>query len=152
MPASEQTVYPMKLLHKLFALASLTLLATTVWLLVKDHQRQWKQYQRTANRIDGRVASWRKLQYETDEAVRQRQQIESQLEAARQQELDTKLLSQFRSQVARDAQRRGVPEGLAAFDRACGQQESFHDHAVGPVRIHEQPALDRAFLHHGRAN
>ena len=39
MPASDQTAYPMKLLHRLFALASLALLATTVWLLVKDHQR-----------------------------------------------------------------------------------------------------------------
>ncbi len=96
MPASDQTAYPMKLLHRLFALASLALLATTVWLLAKDHQRQWKQYQRTAHRIDGRAASWRKLQYETDEAVLQRQQLERQLEQARQQELDRGLLAQFR--------------------------------------------------------
>ncbi len=124
MPASDQTMYPMKLLHRLFALASLALLATTVWLLAKDHQRPWKQYQRTANRIEGRVAGWRKLQYETGEAERQRRQIESQMEEARRQELDRKRLSQFRAQVARDAQRRGVPEALTGFDRACDQLES----------------------------
>jgi len=124
MPASDQTMYPMKLLHRLFALASLALLATTVWLLAKDHQRPWKQYQRTANRLEGRVAGWRKLQYETGEAERRRRQIESQLEEARRQELDRDRLSQFRTQVARDAQRRGVPEDLTGFDRACDQLES----------------------------
>ncbi len=100
MPASDQTAYPMKLLHRLFALASLALLATTVWMLVKDHQRSWKQYQRTASRIEGRVANWRKLQYETDEAVRQRQQLERQLAEARQQDLDKELLAQFRRKLA----------------------------------------------------
>jgi len=124
-PASDQTAYPMKLLHRLFALACLALLATTVWLLVQDHQRQWKQYQRTANRIDSRVASWRKRQYETDEAVRQRQQLQRQLEQARDQQLDSRLLAQFRAQVVCDAQRRGTSDELAGFDQACRRLEAF---------------------------
>ena len=67
MPATDQTWYPMKLLHRLFAVASLALLATTVWLLAKDHQRPWKQYQRTANRIEGRTAAWRQYQVQADQ-------------------------------------------------------------------------------------
>jgi cytochrome c551/c552 len=67
MPATDQTWYPMKLLHRLFAVASLALLATTVWLLAKDHQRPWKEYQRTANRIEGRTAAWRQYQLQADQ-------------------------------------------------------------------------------------
>ena len=59
MPATDQTWYSMKRLHRVFAVASLALLAATVWLLVRDHRRPWKQYQRTAHRIEGRVAAWR---------------------------------------------------------------------------------------------
>ncbi|MCU0874666.1 MAG: hypothetical protein MUE50_20235, partial [Pirellulaceae bacterium] len=67
MPATDQTWYPMKLLHRLFAVASLALLATTVWLLARDHQRPWKQYQRTANRIEGRTEAWRQYQLRADQ-------------------------------------------------------------------------------------
>jgi len=59
MPATDQTWYPMNVLHRVFALASLALLAATVWLLIQDHRRPWKQYQRTANRIDRQMAAWR---------------------------------------------------------------------------------------------
>jgi len=121
MPATDQTWYPMKLLHRLFALASLALLATTVWLVVKDHQRSWKQYQRAAHRIEGRMAAWRKYQFETDDAVRRRQQLESQRDEVQRQGLERGLLAQFRAEVARDAQRRGTTAELSSFDRACSQ-------------------------------
>jgi len=70
MPATDQTWYPMKLLHRVFALASLALLAASIWLLVQDHRRPWKQYQRTANRIAGRMAAWRELEFDPNAGSR----------------------------------------------------------------------------------
>jgi len=66
MPASDQTWYPMKRLHRLFAVAALALLATTVWMLALDHQRPWKQYQRTARRIESRTAAWRQYRSQAE--------------------------------------------------------------------------------------
>lgn len=59
MPATDQTYYSLKQLHRVFAVASLALLGASVWLLVADHRRPWKQYQRTAQRIERRMAAWR---------------------------------------------------------------------------------------------
>jgi cbb3-type cytochrome oxidase cytochrome c subunit/predicted nucleic acid-binding Zn-ribbon protein len=38
-------------LHKWFAIASLLMFVFTVWMIVDDYSREWKQYQRTFNRI-----------------------------------------------------------------------------------------------------
>ena len=47
--------------------------------------------------MDGRMAACGKHQFETDEAVRRRQQLESQRDEAQQQGLDRGLLAQFRA-------------------------------------------------------
>ncbi|MBM4058488.1 MAG: hypothetical protein FJ275_09680, partial [Planctomycetes bacterium] len=46
MPATEQTWRNLKLLHVVFAVSAVALLATTVWMLAVDHDRPWKQYAR----------------------------------------------------------------------------------------------------------
>ncbi len=45
MPASEQTWYNQKLLHVIFGAVSLLMLVATFWLLAKDHNREWKDWQ-----------------------------------------------------------------------------------------------------------
>lgn len=47
MAEPDTTYFNMKRLHVVFAVASLALLAATVWMVVADHSRQWKQFQRT---------------------------------------------------------------------------------------------------------
>jgi len=46
MPATEKTYYNLKRLHRWMALSALALLGVTVWLLVDDYRRPWKEYQR----------------------------------------------------------------------------------------------------------
>ncbi len=83
MPATDQTWYSLKLLHRLFAVASLALLATTVWMLARDHRRPWKEYQRTARRIESLTAAWRQYQSPTGQDPGAASTAElSQLEAA----------------------------------------------------------------------
>ena len=64
MPATEQTWRSQKLLHKIFAIGSLLLLIGTLWMFAKDHDREWKTYQRQKIDID--------LAYSDFDAVRVR--------------------------------------------------------------------------------
>jgi len=52
---TEKTYYNVKWLHVWMAVASLALVAVTVWMLLDDHRRQWKQHQRT---FRDRVEPW----------------------------------------------------------------------------------------------
>ena len=117
MPAADETRYNMKRLHKAFAFASIVLLIVTIWLLVDDHQREWKRFQRTANDIDLRVADWRKYQYETDEATKERDSLDQQLTAAQALGLDTGHVDRFRAEVAKEAKRRSVAFDFTELER-----------------------------------
>jgi cytochrome c551/c552 len=55
MRATEKTYYSIKRLHLWMAASSLALLAVTVWALIADHTRQWKQCQRT---FQDRIQPW----------------------------------------------------------------------------------------------
>ncbi|GEM_PF-1931246 len=46
MRADEGTYYDIKKLHRIFAVASLGFLAATFWMVLKDHFRLWKEFQR----------------------------------------------------------------------------------------------------------
>lgn len=54
----EKTFYNIQRLHWIFAFTSLLLLATTLGMLIQDHYRSWKQYQRRAAEIDIQTDRW----------------------------------------------------------------------------------------------
>ena len=99
MPATEQTWRDIKLLHKLFAVSGVIMLVTTMWMFAKDHARPWKPYQRTANDVELTLTDWRKLQFETNEAVAEHTTLVSQLDSARRQAIDRALVDAFIQQV-----------------------------------------------------
>ncbi len=69
MRTSERTYYNLKRLHLWMAVSSLLLLAVTVWTLIADHNRQWKQYQRTfQDRIQPRMTAARIRQEQSRES------------------------------------------------------------------------------------
>jgi cytochrome c2 len=58
MPSHDETFYDLKRLHLVFAVSSLALLAATLWMVVADHRREWKVYQRTyRDQIEPEVAT-----------------------------------------------------------------------------------------------
>ena len=59
MPAGDQTIWDQKKLHVVFAVTSVILLISTLWLFWKDHAREWKQYQAEARVIDIQITEWR---------------------------------------------------------------------------------------------
>ena len=69
MPAGDQTIWNQKKLHVVFAVTSVVLLISTLWLFWKDHAREWKQYQAEARAIDIQITEWRQLETQTDDVV-----------------------------------------------------------------------------------
>ncbi len=59
MPANEQTWHQSKLLHVIFGVSSLAMLASTIWMLAADHNREWKKYQRNFRALDGKITEAR---------------------------------------------------------------------------------------------
>jgi mono/diheme cytochrome c family protein len=58
MPASEKTSYNMKVLHRVFAVTSVALLAITVWMILADHGRPWRQHQRDFQHVERSRVAW----------------------------------------------------------------------------------------------
>jgi len=99
MPATEQTWRSTSLLHKIFAVSGMILLVSTIWMFAKDHARPWKPYQRTANQVELTLTDWRKLQFETNEAVAEHTVLVEQLDKARRQAIEWELVKAFIEQV-----------------------------------------------------
>ena len=82
------------------------LLLVTVWMFAVDHNRPWKRFQRTSDRIEAQVTQWRKLQVLTEDVLQQREQLQQALSELQSQELPGDLLATFREEVRQDARRR----------------------------------------------
>ncbi len=52
MPASEETYRRQPTLHLIFAISSIAMLLSTVWMVMADHMRPWKQVQRQFQEVE----------------------------------------------------------------------------------------------------
>ncbi|MFP6667557.1 MAG: hypothetical protein VB876_09595, partial [Pirellulales bacterium] len=69
MPATEQTCRSMKRMHLVFAVSSIALFVSTIWVLAADHYREWKGYQTKYRQIENwslaaRASEQQTLDYE----------------------------------------------------------------------------------------
>ncbi len=125
MPATDQTCYNIKRLHKVFAVASVLLLFATVWMFAVDHNRPWKRIQRTSDRIDAQVTEWRKLQVLTEDVGSERERLQQTLSELQSKELPPELLAALREEVRQEAIRRELPEpSFAALDDLVNQMNA----------------------------
>ncbi len=119
MPAREETWRDLKKLHRWFAVSSVALLLSTLWMFAADHDRPWKKYQKTARNIDLRMTEWRKFQYETDEWHREQERLEHELLAARSRPVPEQVIEDFKKAIRKEAERQGrlsLPD-LSDIDR-----------------------------------
>lgn len=103
MPATEQTWRNQKLLHRVFGAVALVLLCATMWMFYSDHNREWKPYQDTSRHMDLSYNAWLQLQHQTNDAVRQHEQLADALALARTSPLTDELLKSFREEAERHA-------------------------------------------------
>lgn len=108
MPATERTYYNIRRLHVVFAVSSVLLVLATVWMLARDHLRSWKPIQRKRDRIEARLAEWKRLQTQTEEVIGERRRLKKELSERLSRPFSHETLEAFREQVRADARRRGV--------------------------------------------
>ncbi len=75
MPATEETYRPQPILHLVFAISSIAMLLATVWMVMADHLRPWKEVQREFQAVERA-----KLEASKDEKLKeQKAKYEAQL-------------------------------------------------------------------------
>jgi cytochrome c2 len=111
MPATEQTWRDLKVLHVVFGLTALGLLASTMAMLVADHNRPWKKYQREFRALETWSAQARVAEQGSQQYVDESEKLAAVLAETRQAPIDQTLVERF---VARA---REVDEDREAADR-----------------------------------
>src|SRR5262245_41619878 len=85
MPATEETYRPQPTLHLIFAVSSIAMLLATVWMVMADHMRPWKQEQRMFHVVEQKkleAAEKEKLAEQEIKYKAQLDQIDRQIQAA----------------------------------------------------------------------
>jgi cbb3-type cytochrome oxidase cytochrome c subunit len=85
MPASEETYRRQPTLHLVFAISSIAMLLSTVWMVMADHLRPWKQVQRQFQLVEREkleVAEQQKLEEQKTKSKEQIDQIDAKIQAA----------------------------------------------------------------------
>ncbi|MFM8805586.1 MAG: hypothetical protein ACKOK8_17055, partial [Planctomycetia bacterium] len=111
MPATEQTWRNLKALHVVFGVVAILLLLATILMLVSDHNRPWKKYQREFRALETWSAAARVDEQESRSFAEKSQQLEAALAEVRRADLDPTLTEAFLTQV------RSVPADAEAADR-----------------------------------
>ena len=112
MPATEQTWRNLKVLHVVFGVVAILLLLATILMLVSDHNRPWKKYQREFRALETWSAAARIDEQDSRSFEEQSRQLDVALAEARRADLDPALTEAFLAQV------RTVPADAQAADRA----------------------------------
>jgi len=111
MPATEQTWRDLKVLHVVFGLTALALLAATVAMLAVDHNRPWKKYQREFRALETWSARARVAEQDSTDYEKRSEELATALADARRADLDAGLVERFLSAV------RTAEEDAEAADR-----------------------------------
>ncbi len=116
MPATEKYTYSQKLLHVTFAVSSLALFGTTIWMFGADHTREWKGVQRKMVRIETTLDQLR-LESEQARAAGVIESLEKDLLLAQSAVIDHALVERFVREMARGAAEAGEPFDADSVNR-----------------------------------
>lgn len=121
MRATEKTYYNLKRLHLVFALSSSALLAVTLWMVVADHYRPWKRYQRTfRDRIEPWMTEARIAGQQSRQFLAREGELEAAVAEAGRAVPEEGLIERFRAEVERASAARGAgPVDYSRLDEAC---------------------------------
>src|SRR5271170_3850102 len=85
MPASEETYRRQPTLHLVFAISSIAMLLSTVWMVMADHLRPWKQVQRQFQLVEREkleATEKQKLEEQKSKYQTQIDEIDAKIQAA----------------------------------------------------------------------
>src|SRR4029078_6838522 len=103
MPATEKTWRDHAKMHVIFGISALVMLGGTIWMLGKDHAREWQQWQLNDRGIERWSIEAQLAQSEADSTV-QLDQLRKDVDAAQSTKVDASFVEQFKQLVvAEDA-------------------------------------------------
>ena len=98
MPATEKTWRDQPRMHVIFGISALVMLIGTIWMLAKDHNRQWRDWQLNDRSLERWTAEAQLAQDEADSTV-QLEQLRKDLVEARSAKVDATLVKRFEQLV-----------------------------------------------------
>jgi cbb3-type cytochrome oxidase cytochrome c subunit len=113
MPSPDDTFFPLSRLHRLFAASAVLLLAATVWMIVADHCRPWKVYQRQfRDQVEPWITQARLRAARSDDFLARQEQLDRAWQESRRAVPDRALVARFVDQARQDSARRtrGAPD------------------------------------------
>ncbi len=131
MPANEQTWRDQKTLHIVFGASALVMTIATLWLLAKDHNREWKRWQMADRNKEAQMIQARRDQladqYDVQQASYTSDLLELQCQA-----IDPSCVDKFKAIVTEEDKRlnleskgfASLDSAFAAFDQAVQDSEA----------------------------
>src|SRR3954463_10544611 len=147
MPATEKTWRDQAMMHVLFGITALIMLAGTLWMLAKDHNREWQKWQLDDRSREGWTIQAQLAQSQADSKVAL-QRLNKDLDASRSTKVEASLIQDFESKVtAEDARlaKEGIKEAPANFtklDKAVSKMQSAQDQDSAAIQSARQDVLD----------
>lgn len=133
MPATEKTWYDQALLHVIFGITALVLLGGTIWMLAKDHNREWRKWQ-----LDDRARERWTIQAQLAQAhadsVVAMTRLQKDLDTARSGTIDVELIKRFEQLVSTENERltqAGRGEEPTDFARLDGASTALQQAEAG---------------------
>src|SRR5215218_11345716 len=104
MPATEKTWRDQAKMHVLFGISALVMLAGTIWMLAKDHNREWRKWQLADRSREGWTIQAQLAQAQADSNV-ELDRLQKELIAARSTKVDAGLVKSFEQLVTAEDER-----------------------------------------------
>src|ERR1700744_6292996 len=98
MPATEKTWRDQAMMHVVFGISALVMLAGTIWMLAKDHNREWLKWQLDDRAREGWTIQAQLAQAKADSAVALTR-LQKDLAGARSAKVDQALIDDFKQKV-----------------------------------------------------
>src|SRR5690242_13577597 len=104
MPATEKTWRDQAKMHIIFGISALVMLVGTIWMLAKDHNREWQKWQLDDRSREAWTIQAQLAQSQADSAV-QLQTLRQDLVAAQSSKIETEFVEQFKRLVDAEDER-----------------------------------------------
>lgn len=140
MPATEDTWRSTRKLHLIFCLSSVALFLSTLWMLYADHHREWKEYQRTFQRVEAWSASAREEDQRSATYLASVNKLRDAYDQTRLANVDSGLLQQFMNEAEKQSSANGYK--LSAIKSASEELSS----SISGRRPNEEIIVHRGTL------
>jgi len=156
MPATEKTWRDQAKMHIIFGISALVMLVGTIWMLAKDHNREWRKWQLDDRSRERWTIEAQLAQSEADSTV-QLKQLKADLVAAQSNKVAGPFIAQFKDLVVAEDARlnadtmNGKGPDFKKIDEAASRLEAAQDGSPEAAKARKNllAAMDK-FVHEAK--